>query len=170
MKPVCVYSSPRVGSTALSADLASKYGIPNLSEILNNRSRIVEPHAVEMFEKGEPFVWSFKPLSYTEQNRTMVDQYLAQSTIVKLTRKDIAAQIVSFYLLAQDYTLEYCVDTVNLCNELVDEFDKFDQAIVYEEHVFKDTCGIQPTTKPSNYNELMDQTKYILKQKGIQYV
>lgn len=170
MKPLCVYSSPRTGSNALGADLASKYDIRNLGEILNNRCKIADPEAVELFKRGEPFVWLFKPLQYTEQNRMIVDQYLAQSTIIKLTRKNIVAQIVSFYLMAQDYTLEYCVDTVNYCNKLVDNFDKFDKDIVYEKHVFKDTCGIQPTIKPHNYNDLLEQTKYILEQKGIQYV
>ena len=170
MKPVCVYSSPRVGSTALSADLASKYNIPNLSEIFNNRSRIADPHAVEMFSQGEPFVWAFKPLSYTEENRNVVDQYITQSTVVKLTRKDLAAQIVSYYLMVKTRPLEFCVNIVNHCNKLVDDFDKFDQAIVYEEHIFTDTCGIEPAEKPNNYNDLLDQTKYILTQKGIQYV
>ena len=170
MKPVCVYSSPRTGSNALGADLASKYDIPNLGEILNNRDKIAGPKIVELFEQGKPFVWLFKPLQYTKQNRKIVDQYLAQSIVVKLTRKDIVAQIVSFYLMAQDYTLEHCVNTVYHCNNLVDDLDKFDQAIVYEEHVFKDTCGILPTIKPHNYNDLLDQTKYILEQKGIKYV
>ena len=167
MKPICVYSSPRVGSTALTADLASKYCLPNLSEIFNNTRRELDPIAEELISTKQPFVWAFKPLSYTEDNQKVVDSLIAKSTIIKMIRQDIAAQIVSYYLMVKHKPLDFCVNIVCRCNKLVDVFDAYDKIIVYEDYVYTDTCGILPSAKPDNYKELIEQTKYILEQKGI---
>lgn len=162
MKPICVYSAPRTGSTALTADLASKYCIPNLSEIFNNNYLMPTQRAKDMFRTEQSFVWAFKPSQRTTKNTHIVDRYLNASTIVKITRRDLVKQIASFYFMVKTKPLDHCVDQILKYNKIVDELTPVDEHVIYEDYTYTDTCGVLPQAKPDNYTQICNQVSTLL--------
>lgn len=191
MKPICVYSAPRVGSTALTIELAAKHDVPNLSEIFNSfdhgrRDYMPQPESIAMLESGKPFVWAFKPLQRTNKNTLLVDRFINASDVVKITRNNIVRQIVSFYLLLHSgvrqtnsqhnhkpmkLSLNWAVDKILEHNKQVDDFHHCQEHIIYEKHEFKKLSWMPDVMpKPKDYDDLCKSVSKILEQRGLNNV
>ena len=172
-KPIAIICAQRTGSTALSDCLARQYNLTNFEEAFHPDC----PQSAVDLSNTSRFLFNIKHDQINDSNFQQIINLYNQSFRIRLRRRDVVKQIVSYYLLCSTKIphyrnppsqethnevhidmklLSYCVRAIKNCNQGLDDWShSVDADLFYEDLTFNNTV-LHVYPKPSNYSVLIE--------------
>lgn len=187
--PIVVIANYRTGSSNFVLSLAKKYKLIGFNEPHTRNKKKAEILEVMICRNMMNFAVKFMPEQLVNRHHDVYQKVMSleNSFKIKLTRRDITSQVLSYYIAKMSHrfeersndkvtsyhvelnedVLDYSIERIMINNELFTNLDiNFDKEIHYEDLVFVDSEFVK-TTPPLNYDEVFYFVDTKLKERNI---